>query len=478
MASKTSFVRIGAACALLLASPFAQARTPAQPEQTPIEMASMPFELSSLGMRFNLPLGATATTRRIGTEVQADIVGPDAAYRISITSRSSANTELTSAAAAESILLNLKKAFGVSDGDGNPDVTIATFAQELRTVEPVPFSEGVAHRFFIRQPETRQEGDSVRGVAVIDLGRGRMLVWDATAPAGSFDKLAPAFDAMLGTVRFDDPERRLADRGIAIEAGRRLIDSIDPEQLRAAFDSDRDRWFRLYEPGADQDREIGYRRVTTWVGTRDEIELSAGSSGDATQGYLVRIEARTLGDISQLTGEPIIYDSRGTYWVSEDFNAETWELSVAIREGSRTTTLSEIGAREGQEELIVTAQAPSGRSETTSHRLEGEGYLAQPLALLLPQLLVGTETAGDFAFYVYRSDTSAIAYRTDSLRRDDNGEGWILRSRVAPGTPELVKFLEADGSIRREQLPDGKVWDPIDSRELVNLWRRKGLPMK
>ncbi|MEO1715688.1 MAG: hypothetical protein AAFR76_01135 [Planctomycetota bacterium] len=447
--------------------------------QSPIEMSGRPFDLGSLGVSFNLPVGATATTRRIGTEVQADVIGPNNGYRVTITSRSSSNTELTAEAAAESILMNLKEAYGIEDGDAT-GVTIATFAQELRTVEPVSFPGGEAQRFFLQQPATASQDDTVRGVAVIDLGRGRMLVWDATSPIAGFETLAPSFDAMLSTIQFENPELRFADRGIAVTAGQRVLDSIDTDTLRETFESAGERWLRLYEPAGESDREIGYRRVTTWAGTRDEIDpsrRSSSSSTDMTPGLLVRIEARTLGEISPQTGNQIIYDSRGTYWVSEDLSSETWNLSIAIRDGGRTTSLSEVGARNGFEEIMVTAKTPSGRSETTRHRIEGEGYLPLPLALMLPDILTGAGTAGDFGFYAYRSDTNAIAYRSDSLRKDDDGEGWVLRSRVAPGTPELVKFLNDDGSIRREQLPDGKVWDPIESIELVNLWRRKRLPL-
>lgn len=477
-------IRCRAAAAILAAAATAlPATTLAQTDQTPIEMAGTPFEISNLGLRFSLPVGATATTRRIGTEVQADIVGPNAAYRVSITSRTSSNTELTAEAAAQSILLNLKEAFGVSDGDADSSVTIATFAEELRTVEPVPFAAGTAHRFFIRQPATRDEGDTVRGVAVINLGRGRMLVWDATAPEANFETLAPSLDAMLRTLQVENPELRQADRGVAIEAGQRVLDAIGSEQLRRVFEDGDEHWLRLYEPSADGDREVGYRRVTTWAGTRDEVSPNSRGAPDPSPGYLVRIEARTLGEVNEATGNRVIYDSRGTYWVREDLDAETWQLSIAIRDGRRVTTLTEIGAREESadpedNELIVTAQSPNGRSETTRHRLEGEGYLPQSIALMLPQLLATTETAGDFGFYVYRSDTSAVAYRSDTLRKDPDSDGWIMRSRVAPGTPELIKFLEPDGSIRREQLPDGKVWDPIEANELVNLWRRKGLPLK
>lgn len=474
-------VRLAAALAVSASSILLSIDAASQPsDQNPIELATRPFELGSLGIRFSLPVGATATTRRIGTEVQGDVIGPDQAYRISITSRSSSNTELTAEAAAESILLNLKEAYGIEDGDTR-GVTIATFAQELRTVEAVPFPGGEAQRFFLRQPATAQQDDTVRGVAVIDLGRGRMLVWDATSSIADFEKLAPSLDAMLSTVQFENPERRFADRGIAITAGQQVLDSISTETLRNAFQSTAERWYRLYEPSSESDREVGYRRVTTWTGTRDEIDpspRSTSASSDPTTGLLIRIEARTLGEPNPTTGDPIIYDSRGTYWVSEDLSAETWNLAIAIRDGRRSTTLSEIGARDGFEELIVTAQTPSGRSETTRHRIEGEGYLPLPIALMLPELLTDTNTAGDFGFYAYRSDTSAIAYRSDSLRANDDGEGWVLRSRVAPGTPELVKFLDDDGAIRREQLPDGKVWDPIESRELINLWRRKQLPLE
>ncbi|MEO1583608.1 MAG: hypothetical protein AAFR96_03420 [Planctomycetota bacterium] len=472
-------LRYAAALVTCLACLAAGQPAAGQTDAEQIELAATPFELSGLGVRFRLPIGATARTRRIGSETQADIIGPDASYRVTITSRTSSNEDLTAEAAAESILLNLQRSFGVTDGDANrpESVTIATYAQQLRTIESVEFGSGIAQRFFIRQPATRDEGDTVRGVALIDLGRGRMLVWDATAPEANFEPLAASLDAMLTTVGFADPEQRFASRGIALEAGQRVLDTLDRSRLAEIFDEPGEQWFRLYLPTADGDEEIGYRRVTTWTGDREDIgSRSSSTSSDA--GMLVRIEARTLGAESPQTGERIVYDSRGTYWVSNDLASEAWELSIAIRDGRRTTTLSEIGARDGDEQLMVTAKTPNGRSESASHRIGSQGYIPQPVALQLPRLLVEADTAGDFAYYGYRSDANAIAFRTDTLRRDETGDGWVLRSRVAPGSPELVKFLDQDGTIIREQLPDGKVWEPISSNELINLWRRKGLPIQ
>ncbi|MGP1272984.1 MAG: hypothetical protein ACTS22_06600 [Phycisphaerales bacterium] len=478
--------------ALLLAGPLTgwagataaqtSAARAARPQPT-IELAATPFELTGLGMRFQLPVGATATTRRLGSETHADVVGPDAAYRVTISSRASSNTELTSEAAANAVLLNLKEAYGISDGDAERPsrVAVATYARELRQIEPVAFAGGVAHRFYILQPATRSTPETVRGVAVIDLGQGRMLVWDATAPADEFDRLAASLDAMLSTVAFDDPAARVASRGAAIAAGTKLLEQVGSEGLQRIIENHGERWYRLHTPDeTGATREVAYRRVQAELGTRDQLSAASRVSGPAgqTPGYIVRIDARTLAP-GQTTdpNDRTIYDSSAAYWVSEDFQQETWRITVAIKQGRRTSTFSEVGARDGFEELVVTIQSPNGTAETNHHRIEPEGYLSMPVAALLPLVLAEAETPGDFAFYAYRSDTSSVSYRTDVFRKLEASDGWSLHTTLSPGTPALIRHLDPNGLLLREELPDGKVWEPIELRRLAELWRRQGLPI-
>jgi hypothetical protein len=468
---------LAAACIAALLTGTASSQSEHKATDPPVQLTNTPFELSGIGMSFRLPLGATATTRRIANEAEAEIVGPDAAYRITISSRASSNTRLTGQQAAESILTSLAAAYGINDA-GDPGRTIGTLARELRTLEPVAFSGGQAHRFFIQQPAGPGTDESVRGVAVVDLGQGRMLVWDAQAPADRATTLADTFDAMLGSVAFADPERRFADRGIAIAAGQRVLAEVSPEDLSAIVAAHGERWYRLHDPAAGAtDREVGYRRVTAWLGPRTDLNASGPRSGeDSSLGLLVRIEARTLGPRPE-RGTRTTYDSRGTYWVSADLREEAWELTVAVRDADRVTTLGELGARDGDTELVVSTQSPSAPSQSTRHRIDGEGYLPAPMAILLPHLLASTRTAGDFGFYAYRADTSTITYRQDSLRHAEGAEGWKLTSRVSPESPELARYLDADGRLVKEQLPDGKVWEPIELSRLAELWRAAGLPM-
>ncbi|MEM9165835.1 MAG: hypothetical protein AAGB48_02290 [Planctomycetota bacterium] len=444
-----------------------------------IELAATAFELPSLGMRFRLPVGATATSRRLGSATHADIVGPDSRYRIAVSSRTSANTSLTAQAAAEAVLLNLKEAFAVTDGDADRPsrVPLATFARQLRTVEPVGFLGGEAYRFFILQPATRSEGETVRGVALIDLGEGRMLVWDSTAPSEGFDELAGVLDGMLATVTFDSAEARYEQRGVAVKEGEQLLAGLASEQLRSVIDAYGERWARLYAPsGGGEDEEIGYRRVSASLGSRRDMTAGGSSTASESPGYIVRLEARTLE--RQGSNQPlVIYDSRGTYWVSEDFSEEAWEITIAIKRDGRTSTFSSVGARDGFEQLLVTTQSPNGRSETVQLAIQREGYLPTALALLLPDILALAETPGEFAFYAYRPDATSVSYRRDIFQKSDNSRGWTLRSTVTPGAPELVRELNPSGALIREQLPDGKVWEPIDLRSLASLWRRKGLPL-
>ncbi|MEM8757081.1 MAG: hypothetical protein AAGF47_04780 [Planctomycetota bacterium] len=491
MPTNTRAASIALAALLAAAAPAAPARggttaqptdrqaRPAQPSET-IELAATAFELRGIGMRFRLPVGATASSRRLGPETHAVVVGPDSAYQITVSSRSSSNTALTTEAAAEAVLVNLKAAHGITDGDADQPATtaVATFARVLRPVEAVPFANGVAHRFLLLEPATRGTEERVRGVAVIQIGPGRMLVWDAHAPSDEFERLAGSIDAMLATVEFDDPNARLAGRGIAVAAGSKLLEQLGPDDLREILGSYGERWARLYTiDDRGNETDLGYRRVRASVGTRAEINDPPRARGPADRepGYLVRIDARSLD--RDTPGGMTVYDSRGTYWVSEDFESEAWTITVAIKQGSRTSTYASTGAREGFEEIVVTSQSPTGGSENIRISIDREGYLPTPLTLLLPAVLVHAEVPGDFAFYAYRSDAGTVSYRTDSFRQDDDSDAWIIRSVTTPGGPEIERRMTSEGELIREVLPDGKFWEPIELRELAALWRRQGLPL-
>jgi len=475
---KATFAVLASLCLSVCTESTGQAGAQEAEPLPPIEMSQKPLNLPGLGIEIVLPIGSTSKQQRLNREMYADVIGADNNWRLTITSQTSSNTTMGAKDALEQILKNLQKSFSVTKIN-NPDEMIGTFARELATIEPIAFSGGQAFRFFLLQPSARDNvPDTVRGVAVIKTGPGQMLVWDMTAPEANYAIAKQALDATLSAIQATGKPLGAMEREIALKTGHRLLRDIPEQRMRDIFNAYGQRWYRLYrEDAAGNQTEIGYRRIKAWAGTRADLGGLKASDFKAEPGYLVEIEARML-DEDGVGTDQLIYDTKGTYFVSEDFKTETWNLMVVVKQGRQSTTFSEVGAREGFKELLVTTSDPAGQSDTNIHSIKETGYLPLATSLILPTLLAETKALGDVAFYTYRSDASAVTFRHDSIRHDPDYEGrWIHRSSVSHDSPQITKFVEADGTIIREELPGGRRWVATTIKDLERIWRTNNLPM-
>lgn len=459
----------------IAAAPAAAQSEPDEP-LPPLEMSSNPLKLQGLGIELHLPIGSTSKQERMSRNVKANILGKDDAWLLTLSTQTSSNTAMGAEEALQRIMEDLQKMYGVTKID-DPSQPVGTFARPLAPIEPISFDGGTAYRFFLHQPSAdADKSDTVRGIALIKLAPGQMLVWDMSAPETNYALAKQAMDVTLAAVRTTANPLDAAQREIALKTGQRLIEGISETRMHDLFESFGEHWYRLYRDTENGEAEIGYRRIKAWAGTRSELGGVDSNAGSET-GYLVQIEARTL-DENSTGSDRLIYDSKGTYFVSEDFSSESWNLMVVVKQGRKSTTFTEVGAREGFEELMVSTNDPSGRGDTLKLPLKKEGYLPLALSLMLPTLLAETEATGDIAFYTYRSDASAVTFRHDSIRHDtDNPEQWVHRTSVSVDSPQIVKQLENDGSIVREELPGGRFWVPTTVQELTRIWREKRLPM-
>jgi hypothetical protein len=443
----------------------------------PIEMSQKPLNLPGLGIEVVLPVGSTSKQQTLSREVFADVIGKDNQWRLTISTQTSSNTEMGAKDAIEKILENLQKSFSVTNVD-KPDEMVGTFARELAPIESIKFSGGEAFRFFLFQPSARDNvPDTIRGVAVIKTGPGQMLVWDMAAREENYAIAKQALDATLSAIVTTIAPLGELEREIALKTGQRLVKDISLDQMHSIFTNYGERWYRYYRVDEQgNESEIGYRRIKARLGTRGDLGgLGQGNSGES--GYIVEIEARMLEE-NPVGNDRLIYDSKGSYFVSEDLNTETWNLIVVVKQGRQSTTFSELGAREGFLELLVTTSDPSGRGDTKKHSLKEIGYLPLAFSLILPAILSETNALGDIAFYTYRSDASLVAFRHDAIRHDPENEGhWIHRSSVSHDSPQIVKYVNADGNILREELPGGRRWVATAIEDLSRIWRGKGLPM-
>jgi hypothetical protein len=454
-----------------------------EPAKQTIELAEKPLNLPGIGLEIRLPLGSTSTQQSLSREVFAEVLGEDNLWRITLTSKTSSNKNLQPEDAAKQIRENLQQSFGALRPRGmDNDESFQSFAPVLDDVAAVPFSGGVAYRFLIKQPAPAPGvPDTVRGVAVIGIGEGQMLVWDLSAPATNYELAKSVLDTTLKGVVAIDANLSVPDREIALKTGHALLRGIDAKTMREIFDSHGERWYRLYRSSDDssEEREIGYRYVRAWAGQRSDVggKGSISAAEGNVPGYVVQIKARSL-DENTSGPDQLVYDSEGTYFVSEDFKKEAWKLRLVIRRGNESTNFTEIGARDGFEELLVTTSSPNGRDESYRQKIKEEGYLPLPLALILPSILAETGAIGDVAFYTYRSDAAAVTFRHDAIRHDTSHPGQFIHSTsVSIDSPRITKEIASDGEVLREELPGDRYWEKTTIDELVRIWKAKGLPM-
>lgn len=476
---------LAAGLALVLGTfihPSTSAQQAPAPSAPTVELADSPLNLPGIALEIRLPLGSTSTQQSISREVFADVLGEDSLWRMTISTRTSSNKDLTPLDAATQIRDNLLESFSVTSVKPNERSALGTFAKTLDDVAPVAFRGGEAYRFLIEQPPTTPElPATVRGVAVVGIGPGQMLVWDLTAPRANYEAAKAALDATLAGLIAVDASLAVPEREVAIKTGHALVRGIAPERLRAVFNDHGERFYRLFRENGDTgtETEIGYRRVRAWAGKRSDVGGAASLSAaeGKVPGYVVEIGARSL-DEGGAGPDQMVYDSKGTYFVSEDFTKEAWNLVVVIKRGKQSTTYTEVGAREGFEELLITTATPTGSNESFRLQIQEEGYLPMPMVLILPSVLAETKATGDVAFYTYRSDANAVTFRHDSIRHDTvNPDRYVHQSSVSLDSPRVTKQVSKDGLVFREDLPGGRVWLPTDVKELVRIWKAKGLPM-
>ena len=87
------------------------------------------------------------------------------------------------------------------------------------------------------------------------------------------------------------------------------------------------------------------------------------------------------------------------------------------------------------------------------------------------------ELAGDFGFYAYDSMLGKLSIRRETIeKRDVNA--WTIVTQPSENSPSSGSVVDSQGTILYRNLPSGKMMKPIDGKDLRNLWRRKGLPLK
>lgn len=449
--------------------------SPAGSQTTVVEFAETPFRIDSIGLSMLLPEGATTNLTREGSKVTARILAPDQTWIINVESR-----ETTSQRPVPDVVDAIRDQVLASVGVRNSDGSVgSTQGKVLDRTPDLSLKGGPAERIYILVPGPGGPA-SVKGYTVFNPQPGRYLTFELLTPEPAFKQASPIYEAVVATATFEDPSKLSAARQAAVAAGVSIMSQLSTEEFRSVIDryasKDKPRWDRLYEPsstGAD-DREIGYKRVTAWVGQRGELdstrERAKWGSADRQPGYLLKLEARVLDG----TG---IYDTISMFYLSEDRTSEAWLVRSSRRDQGTVATWTETGAREGSS-MTVRIDPPDGQSQTIKPSIEGEGYLSRLESVLLPDLLMVKKVPAEYGFYTYQSESGNIRLRRDVLEQPEDRAGlWILTTRLNEDSQPHTTSLNERGELIHTMLPEGRVWEPTRLDRLVSLWRRANLPM-
>ncbi|MBX3316862.1 MAG: hypothetical protein KF902_08390 [Phycisphaeraceae bacterium] len=457
-----------------------------QPKQTPsssiqarpmatVEFAESPYRIESIGLSMQLPAGSTTQLTRDGSKVTARVLAPDQTWIINIESR-----ETTSQRPLSTVVDAIRDQILGSVGVLNSDGTVArTMGRVIDRQQGLSLKGGPAERVYVQVPGPSGPA-SVKGYTVFNPEPERYITFELLTPEPAFAQVRPLYETVIATVAFEDPSRLSAARQAAVAMGVQLMSQMSLDDYRAVIEryspKGKQRWDRLFAPSSvgSDDQELGYKRITAWVGQRGELDSSREKarwrSADRQSGYLLKLEARVLDGSG-------IYDTVSMFFLSEDRTSEAWLIRSSRREGGVVATWTETGAREGSS-MTVRIDPPDGQSQTIKPSIEGEGYLSRLEAVLLPDLLMSKRIPAEYGFYTYQSESGSIRLRRDVLEQPEDRSGlWVLTTRLNDDSPAQVTSMNERGDLIRSMLSEGRVWEPTQLDRLVSLWRRAGLPM-
>jgi hypothetical protein len=454
------------------------------PPVNPVPLAEDWFRLNSVGLSMHLPGGAQVQTSGAGDLQTVQVMDKDQTWLINIRTPSTRNDRSAEKVATEVRDQLLAVAAPLEKNKDQPLKNGATTARLLQDISPLtvtterPEEARPGCRFYVAIPQDEKGRAVVRGYTVFAVSPGRYATFELVTPEPTLTAGRAAYETALASVRFADTASLSAGRGTAVESGLALIGHLSPADYDGAIAVMKDRWFRLSRADKDgADQELAYRRVRAWKGKRGEIDPNRDakkwSSEDHQEGYLVRIDARSLR-------EGVVYDSVGTYFMSPDRRDEAWLLQMVIRDPStrKPATWREVGARSGKSMSVATDG--SGESKVAQPAVPDTGYLNQVEAFLLPQLVIPTRRdtpgAGEYGFYIYQSEFGNIRLRRDTFTPGAD-KTWTISTRVNEDREPQVSTYGDGAELVKTVLAEGGVWTPITLQRLAEIWAAKKLPM-
>lgn len=487
-------------------------------------MEAEPFKLDAVGLSLPIPKGARADVSDIGGVVTVQIAPADKLWVVNIQTPRARVEMLSVMQATDRLIEQFVKAAPIQSA-----VTGEVIGTEAVLIEPrrelrIDGSKEPGERFTFAIPRQNNPKERVvQGYSVFRPLPDQFVIFEVVVGEASWPAAKAAYEIMVAGAKFEDPSKLIEERAAAVGTGAAMLKQWTSADWIKAIHEDQ-RWYRLYEPSAtetgagngnakaDNAVEWGYRGVRYWRGTRDEV-ARPGINHEITptnpEGTLCQIDSRIFirrgaTALGSTSGTPTlqIVDSRATSFIADDGKQELWSLvatmgqpvainpdttnpsastpAAAAKGGGSVQVFRETGARSGRT-LTVSLSAPGEPASVIKPLIQGEGYLSQTWAQLLPRMMVrmgvGREVSQEAGFYVYRTDSRTITLRRDTVTPDPKGRGlFVVTTRTREDPKGQVSVLNAEGDVLRTELSDGRVWEPTTPMELFRLYKAKGLP--
>ncbi len=451
---------------------------PADDTRSPVNLAKTTTTLQSLGLTLYLPEGAVAETVSYGSESTTAIAFEGDTGLMTIKGQKTTNPDLTSSMVAENIIQRLTGGYG----------TRATGELISRTQLKIKFWAG--ERFYIRQPDPKGGEDKMTGYTIFQNKPRNFLVFELRTDAKDFETAQRIYETSVGTIDLGNPDIENTRRTAAILSTLAFLDTLTIEDYRAVLTGNKtDHWERLYTPASTGDEmdatEHGYRRVRSWAGYKGEMSekpKSEWSEDDRTIGYLFQLDAMALEKNLRI-------DTRAIFFASDDQADEAWTIRMSLIEElpaisanadaeQRKVNSSITGARHNTS-MTVYLQQNDQPPSVTRPLIEGEGYISQVQTYLQSALLASKHLPGEYASYAYNSSTNTVALRWDSVEQPEESPGlWRVTTKATETTPATVSLYNEKNDLLRIELANGRIWEPIELKALLKLWKKKGLPLE
>lgn len=487
-------LRICAPIGLLLVAPgaaTAQTDTSVKPNSDPgaglfqpgpVEFAAEPLRLDSVGLSMQVPVGSQLKATNAGGQQTLAVTGPDRSWLINIRTPQTSNAASTLKEAMDKSIELIRYSVGVTDR--GMDKVVDSQARVIEQTESLQVNGQAASRFYISIPTGDADKRVVKGYTFFKPSARQYVVFELIAPAEAFTRVKAVYETVLATAKFADPMQVSAAYAGAVKAGVHLMEQVSEADRIAAMGTD-EQLQRLYRPAvsgsASDAEELGYRTLKFWRGKQGEVDPdkkpASWKGADLEEGYLAQLTVRLLDGTN-------VFDTVARYFMSPNREGESWSV-VMVRMDSKGRELGrwqETGARSGNDVRVLVTQ-PGKPMQPVEPYIQGEGYLSQFESYLLPSLLIhkavtdGTEA--EFGFYTYRSESESISLRRDTVARDSQAGGaWTISTRFRDESKPQRSVYNERGQLIRTELPDGRVWEPIELETLMRLWRNKGLPTK